>query len=160
MNDVDYIKSTCEKWNIIEYVINDDLTIDVFTDVALDNYKRNPELCLYEIPLNFRYVYGDFDCSYQKITSLKGSPIACRSFSCVENRLTSLEHSPQYVKYNYWCDDNRDLTSLNGITSGISSKHLSLPHQRFKFNNHKALTYEDYVKHQRVVKLESLGISK
>ena len=86
--------------------------------------------------VRFDRVSGNFYCSYNQLTSLKGAPqevggsFFCYrnqlislegapqevggNFSCMHNKLTSLEGAPQKVEGNFSCYDNR-LTSLKGI---------------------------------------------
>ena len=64
--------------------------------------------------VKFGKVSGDFDCRYNKLTSLEGAPREVRgSFRCIDNNLTSLEGAPQKVKGWFDCSDNK-LTSLEG----------------------------------------------
>lgn len=62
------IKQECKKYAIINYRINSNKSIDVFSDVNL--LKLN----LTKIPLTFNKVHGDFNCSDNKLTSLYRSP--------------------------------------------------------------------------------------
>ena len=72
-----------EKWlkeyNIKNYTINDDFTIDVVGNVNLNkrNLVRFPEY------IQFGIVKGYFDCYYTHLTSLKGAPKSVGTFfSC------------------------------------------------------------------------------
>ena len=57
-------------------------------------------------------ITGNFDCSYNKLTSLKGSPKEIGGyFYCFENNLTNLEGSPKEVGGSFICYSNK-LTSL------------------------------------------------
>ena len=95
------ISLICEKYNIINYTINPDGSIDVNGNVYLDNKK------LTELPLTFNKVTGWFECSNNRLTTLKGCPRwVGGSFTCYNNRLTSLEFSPDYVGGYFNCDDN------------------------------------------------------
>jgi hypothetical protein len=96
----------CEQYNITNYTINNDGTIDVNGDVYL-RYEG-----LTELPLTFNRVDGYFNCGDNFLTRLKGSPKwVGGSFYCYNNRLTSLEGSPEYVTLDVDCSSNR-LTSL------------------------------------------------
>ena len=100
------ISLICKKYNITNYTINDDGSIDVNGDVFLYNKELN------ELPLIFNKVTGYFDCGHNKLTSLKGCPVWVGfSFSCSYNDLTSLEFSPDYVGSYFSCSKNK-LTSL------------------------------------------------
>ena len=59
-------------------------------------------------------VEGNFDCSYNKLTSLSGAPQKVGgNFDCVYNGLTSLSGAPQKVGGNFDCSENR-LKNLKG----------------------------------------------
>jgi hypothetical protein len=98
------ISLICEKYNITNYTVNDDGSIDVNGDVYLINKE------LTELPLTFNKVTGNFHCHFNNLTTLKGSPrwIGGR-FSCRLNKLTSLDFSPDYVGSYFNCRYN-DLT--------------------------------------------------
>jgi len=101
------IKELCDKYKITDYIINEDLTIDVNGDVLLSgkNFKK--------LPLKFNKVSGDFYCAHNSLTSLEGAPkIILKDFSCVSNELTSLKYCPKYVGGNFSCTDNF-ITSLD-----------------------------------------------
>ncbi len=96
------ISLICEKYNITNYTINPDGSIDVAGDVNLWD-KR-----LTELPLTFNKVNGYFTCSYNKLTSLKGCPRWIGdSFYCSHNDLTSLEFIPDYVGGSFFCVQNK-----------------------------------------------------
>jgi hypothetical protein len=96
------ISLICEKYNIENYIINDDGSIDVNGDVYLWNKG------LTELPLTFNKVTGYFSCARNNLTSLKGGPKwVGGNFNCSNNRLTSLEFSPDYVGSNFHCKYNQ-----------------------------------------------------
>jgi hypothetical protein len=97
------IDTICEKYNIKNYTINSDNSIDVDGDVNL--WDKG----LTSIPLNFNIVNGYFDCGNNNLTSLKGCPVRVSDgFYCDDNNLTSLQYSPQYVESgNFSCSDNQ-----------------------------------------------------
>lgn len=136
------IKKWLEQSVIQKYTINDDLTIDVFGDVYLRNRyigdKNNGEFPLYikfgKIQGDFvcsenqltslrgcpDIVYGDFDCRKNKLTSLKGCPtFSGGDFDCRNNELKSLEYSPQKNIQSFHCEDNK-LISLKGCPQIIN----------------------------------------
>ena len=95
------ISLICEKYNIENYTINDDGSIDVNGDVDLYNCN------LTELPLRFNKVTGYFHCGGNKLTSLKGCPKWVGGFFyCTNNNLTSLEFSPDYVGGFFNCSGN------------------------------------------------------
>jgi hypothetical protein len=87
------IDTICEKYNIKNYTINSDNSVDVDNGVYLWGKK------LESIPLNFNIVNGCFGCGYNYLTSLKGCPVRVGDrFYCYHNNLTSLQYSPQYME--------------------------------------------------------------
>ena len=95
------ISLICEKYKIKNYTINPDGSIDVDGGVNLSWYR------LTELPLVFNRVTGWFNCDFNQLTTLKGSPRwVGSSFSCYDNHLTSLEFSPDYVGGWFDCCDN------------------------------------------------------
>lgn len=112
-NNIDYIDSICEEYDITNYKINIDGTIDVNTSVNLPDKK------LSRLPLNFGEVSGYFNCSSNNLTSLEGSPKKVYGFfDCSSNNLISLEGSPKIVYGSFYCSNNK-LTSLSGCPNKI-----------------------------------------
>ena len=102
------IDKICKEYGIKNYTINEDGSIDVNDNVWLNSKG------LTELPLVFNKVNGDFNCSGNQLTTLKGCPRWVGGyFYCDFNDLTSLEFSPEYVGGSFGCTDN-DLTDLVG----------------------------------------------
>ena len=98
----------CKKYDIENYTINDDLSIDVAGGVNLA-YKN-----LEHLPLKFNYVSGNFLCRINKLKSLEGCPRTVNgSFFCNDNELKTLEGSPQTIGGNFLCYEN-ELKSFEG----------------------------------------------
>ena len=98
------IHDICKRYNITNYTINGDGSIDVNGDVDL--YNKG----FVELPLTFNKVTGCFDCGYNNLTTLEGCPRWVGGFFyCSRNRLSSLEFSPDYVGDYFECTGN-DLT--------------------------------------------------
>ena len=96
------IHKICKKYNIINYTINSDMSIDVDGHVLMRGKG------LKEIPLNFNRVNGDFLCNFNLLKSLKGSPkIVESTFFCGNNLLKSLEYSPEYIGHSFYCGRNQ-----------------------------------------------------
>lgn len=66
------------------YVINSDGSVDVNGSVDLKNRD------LTELPVKYGKVSGSFNCSYNKLTSLKGCPNTCKWIDCSVNNLYNL----------------------------------------------------------------------
>jgi hypothetical protein len=95
------IHDICKRYNITNYTINGNGSIDVNGYVNLINKG------LTELPLTFNKVTGYFDCGKNRLTSLKGSPKWVGGFFyCDNNQLTSLEFSPEYVGGWFSCEFN------------------------------------------------------
>jgi len=105
------IEAICEKYNITNYTINEDGSIDVDGDVDLYNKK------LKVLPLKFRKVSGDFHCNYNQLTpQYIGS-----DFYCSDNQLISLVGCPQSVGGNFSCYKCQ-LTSLVGCPQSVGGE--------------------------------------
>lgn len=99
--------------NIKDYIINDDLSVDVMGDVDLSHKK------LKSIPIQFNTVTGSFDCSYNELKNLNNSPRAVGgAFSCAVNKISSLELGPKIVEGQYDCNYNK-LKNLMGLPSKV-----------------------------------------
>ncbi len=91
----------CRKYNIEDYSINPDGSIDVEGDVYLYN------MGLTKLPLKFNKVSGCFDCSSNKLTSLEGSPNDMGGdFDCYMNELKNLIGIGIVNGENIFCEDN------------------------------------------------------
>jgi hypothetical protein len=72
-----------------------------------------------KLPVQFGHVNGNFYCSGNKLTSLKGAPQTLSGyFDCRDNQLTSLEGSPKSVGGGFYCDNN-PLISLEGAPQSV-----------------------------------------
>jgi len=95
INKID-IDSICTKYDIENYTINSDGTVDVDDDVSLNNIN------LTELPLKFGKVSGYFDCSLNNLTTLKGCPHSVGgNFDCSYNKLTTLNGCTQSVRFYF-----------------------------------------------------------
>jgi hypothetical protein len=135
------INEICKSYNITNYTINPDRTIDVNGDVDL-SYKG-----LTELPLTFNKVSGDFNCSRNQLTTLKGCPRWIGGdFNCTHNCLTSLEFSPDYVYRFFHCKYN-ELTDNYCETEITGSFFTSLEQDGLKLTKLKiAINYNEWRK--------------
>ena len=121
---------------IKDYMINDDLTIDVYGDVILTNND------IIEFPeyIKFNNITGRFLCDYCLLKNLKGCPTSVGgsfycdhnhlinlagcpekiggTFVCTFNHLTDLVNGPKLVQGSYLCSYN-NLISLNGCVTKL-----------------------------------------
>ena len=94
------IETICKEYGIENWTINPDGTIDVDGGVYLDNRG------LTKLPLKFGKVRGSFDCSYNQLTTLEGSPKEVGVyFDCDDN--------PIYPVYKLFPDHISFLDSLD-----------------------------------------------
>jgi hypothetical protein len=69
--------------------------------------------------VTFGKVSANFNCSFNKLTSLEGAPGEVRRiFYCSGNSLTSLEGAPREVGWDFYCSENK-LTSLEGAPGDV-----------------------------------------
>ena len=134
------IKEWLKEYDIENYTINRDFTIDVNESINLYNMD-NEEFPEY---IQFGVVKGDFDCSTNKLTSLRGcprevegdfncgdneltslegAPVECHSFFCYNNNLITLKGAPKETE-DFGCDDNK-LTDLEGAPKKVGSFNCS-----------------------------------
>jgi hypothetical protein len=83
------IEEFCQKYlKNVNYTINNDGTIDV--DGRVDLYDRLGNMT--KLPVKFGKVFGDFDCGFNKLTTLESCPNYVGGyFSCDENKITTLK---------------------------------------------------------------------
>ena len=125
------IHDICKRYNIKNYTVNDDGSIDVDGNVDLSWYR------LTELPLTFNKVTGYFDCGVNNLTTLKGCPRWIGgNFICSYNQLTSLEFSPDYVGLWFGCEYN-DLTDNYCDTEIGGSFYTSLEQGGLTKDNYK-----------------------
>ncbi len=75
-----------------------------------------------KLPFKFGNVSGNFEFSYNYLTSLEGCPKSVGgNFYCSYNKLTSLEGCPKSVGGNFSCMGNA-LTSLKGCPISVGKK--------------------------------------
>jgi hypothetical protein len=112
------IEEICKQYNILNYTINSDGSIDVDGDVWIASWSRNKNE-INKLPLKFNKVTGNFSCTWNKLTSLDGAPnYVDGHFSCNHNQLTSLEGCPKEVGGYFDCNNNQ-LTSLDGCPNYV-----------------------------------------
>jgi len=100
-------KTLIEKWlkemNIKEYNLNNDLTINVYTNV----YFFGKNLVKFPDYIQFNRITGLFNCRDNNLSSLKGCPLYVGYyFDCAGNKLISLDGCPKIVESWFECRDN------------------------------------------------------
>jgi hypothetical protein len=104
------IENWLKKMRISDYVILDNLTINVKDDVNL-NFNNIIQLPSF---IKFNYISGSFYCHHCLLVNLNGMPNSVwGTFNCSFNDLTNLEGCPQLIERHFICEFSK-LTSLNG----------------------------------------------
>ena len=99
-NNEQEIREICKKYNIENYTINSDGSIDVEGDLYLFNLKLD------KLPLIFNNS-GNFSCSHNNLTTLEGCPKRVNgNFDCYGNKITSLKGSPIIIDGNLYIEHN------------------------------------------------------
>lgn len=100
-------------WNV-RYEKKPDGSLHVPGDLSLSRYN------LTELPdLSSVTVAGNFDCSHNNLTSLRGAPRSVGGdFACQSNQLTSLRNAPASVGGSFYCSYNQ-LSSLLGAPETV-----------------------------------------
>jgi hypothetical protein len=144
------IDTICEKYNIVNYTINSDNSVDVDGDVGFWNKG------LESIPLNFNIVNGHFNCSWNYLTSLKGCPVRVGNwFSCYNNQLTSLQYSPQYVESGYFSCGSNKIESLQYCTELIRSDFYCRNNKLTSLEYHPTVYGEFYCRNNQINTFEN-----
>lgn len=146
------IDKICSYYGIKNYTINPNGSIDVNGDVSL--YGKE----LTQLPICFNTVTGIFNCSYNFLTTLKGSPIKVGGdFNCIRNKLTNLMYGPKEVGGDYFTIYNK-ITEFNHYPNSIGNllycDDIILPngmvYKEVPYNNnyiyYMVTNYNDWVK--------------
>lgn len=117
------IHSICDEYGIGSYSINSDGSIDCRTSVDIGDDRSKYKKVKFKLPLKFNKVMGDFFCDNCELETLIGSPkFVGGVFDCSGNKLKSLKHGPESAK-SYSCGSNH-LTSLEGAPKSATRLHL------------------------------------
>lgn len=99
------IESICRKFDISNWKLNPDGTVDVDGDVDISDSG------IKKIPLKFGSVSGNFDCSHNELNGLEGAPrYVGGNFWCHVNELMTLQGGPKEVGVGFYCYSNRLIT--------------------------------------------------
>jgi len=136
----DQIDLECLRYQIKNYSINSDGSIDVDGNVNLN--QRG----LLSLPLRFGKVSGSFEINRNKLTTLVGGPICVGGhYECENNNLTTLEGCPEYVgkhfrfAVNYLISTysgNVDNETVGDLYSDLNLGIHKMPDILEKNNNH------------------------
>lgn len=96
---------------------NKDGSYDVDSNLNLENIDLTS---LADIQYKLNKINGNFDCSWNNLTSLEGCPkIVTGIFNCTYNDLNNLIGCPKEVGKHFYCADN-NLTTLEGCPNKIN----------------------------------------
>lgn len=147
-----FVQSWLHQFDIYNYVILDDLSVNIKGDVYLHNTH------IEEFKVQFNEVSGSFICSYNRLKSLKGSPrIVEKTFDCSNNQITSLIEGPKQVGRHYDFSYNQ-VSSLEGLPTFIS--HDLVAHENPIHNFSHISQYVGkhlYIDYQTLEKLTALA---
>ena len=110
------INKICSWYSIKYYTINKDESVDANGDVNLSGFK------LGRLPVNFNSASGYFSCYNNRLMSLEGSPnFVGGDFNCSYNSLTSLKGCPVYIGSNFECNNNQ-ITTFEGFPKHVGGR--------------------------------------
>lgn len=93
--DINLFMKKCHM-NKEEYIINEDKSVDVIESGRGNGRMNMSDMQLKNIPVKFRKVEGGFDCSENKLTTLKGCPNEIGGlFSFHSNNIYIIDKFPQ-----------------------------------------------------------------
>ena len=97
------LEKLLEKYKIKNYKINPDNSVDILSNLYLNNMKLD------KIPFKLNYVKGDVYLQYNSLTDLKNSPRkVVGSFHVSDNKLTTLKGCPEEIGDSF-------MISFNGL---------------------------------------------
>lgn len=115
------IEKFCRKFEIIDYIINDDFSIDVHGNINFNLHKFTNS----KIPYKFNVAYGNFTCSGCGLTTLENSPNKVYgNYSCSGNYITSLKGCPDFVSGNFACFYSNLLQCINDYKGKLEKLRL------------------------------------
>lgn len=95
---LDDIHEFCVDYDISEYTLNPDGSIDVQQNVEIDDLPHNMEM----LPFKFNTVQGDFKVTDTHLTSLVNFPkVVMGDVDVSDNELTSLEGCPEFINGDF-----------------------------------------------------------
>lgn len=128
------IKHICDQYEIENYTINPDGSIDVDGSVYISGYR------LSKLPLKFNRIRYNFYCGNNLLTTFENFPIEVGlNFNCSYNFITSLKGCPKYI--------GGDFTMFNNLIDIIDNfpnvrKNFDLRKNPLKSLGNYNLSYE------------------
>ena len=107
------IKNWLDERKIINYSINEDLSVDVNGDILLRNYFFRGNF-----PVKFNVIYGDFICNFNEFPSTKFFPKEVHGdFSIFKSVYKNLNNFPTLVTGDIDIENNPNLKNIIGLWS-------------------------------------------
>jgi hypothetical protein len=129
-----------DKYFIENYLINEDLSINVNGDVYLYNMK------IENLPYKFNTIFGDFRILNCELKTLKNCPNSVyESFACSYNPISSLDYLPKKIGGNFYCSATY-LTELNTFSSDLEGNFYHCVQNETEFFK----GFEHYYEKERV----------
>jgi len=124
INEIETTKSPTVRQLLKKYFkTTGKITVDSNGLVSCDgNVELKDDIIVNNLPVKFLHVGGYFLCNNNKLISLEGSPqIVGGGFYCNNDQLTSLKGGPRSVGGIYICGQN-PLVTLEGLPDHISER--------------------------------------
>ena len=103
------IKIWLKTYKIRNCTINEDLSVDVDDMV----YLREKNLT--EIPVKFNIVNGQFNCTFNQLTSTDFFPKEVNYFRCHDNQFKNLDNYPKVITGWASIENNPNLENIIGL---------------------------------------------
>lgn len=110
------------------------LVTDAYYDYVVDVYGSIDLCCtnIKNLAIKFNIVSGNFDCSHNQLTNLKGCPTYVGSiFDCSNNVLLTLQHGPTTVGLDFDCRHNQ-IIDLEYASSMVVGRNFNCNHNHLK----------------------------
>ena len=121
----DDIDTKDDKYITVDHIDDKNYKKYIGKKVNVRGYVNLSGLDLRKLPITFGTVGGDFDCSYNMLTSLEGCPREVDGdFYGFSNKLKSLEGSPDKIDGDFDCSYNM-LTSLKGCPRKVGGTNFT-----------------------------------
>lgn len=112
------VKAWLDNVEIDNYIIHDDLKVDVQGDVSI--VKKN----IHYFPVQFGTINWSFDCRFNNLKSLKGAPLMVQgAFLVAANPLENFDYLPSMIGDRFSCSGKLELKDL------INCKFKELKHE-------------------------------
>ena len=121
-DEIQKINKFCERYQIMNYTINDDELSDDYGSIDVDGTVYLVRIGITKFPIKFNKVTGDFNCYSSGLTTLEGSPkYVGGNFDCTSNKIYTLEGFNSEIVDFFYCYDN---PIENLINNGVDSDFI------------------------------------